>query len=241
MTDAAAAMADRLHQVRAQIAAAAASAGRSPQQIRLIAASKTQPLAAVAAAIAAGQTDFGESTVQDALKKIPLFRHHPVTWHFIGHLQSNKTRFVPGNFSWVHSVDNLKLALRLNQAAREHNARLNVLIEVNVARDPGRHGILPEQAPALLEQWLQQDPAHLDLRGLMAMAPYPAGEAETRGAFAAVRALRDSLAARFALPQFTELSMGMSGDFVPAILEGATMVRLGTSIFGEREYGAPAA
>jgi PLP dependent protein len=235
-----AALADRLHAIRARIGAAAQAAGRPPRQIRLIAASKTQPATAIAAAIGAGQTDFGESMVQDALKKIPLFRDRNLTWHFIGHLQSNKTRFIPELFSWVHSVDSLKLAARLDQAAGRHNSHLNVLIEVNIARDPARHGVAPEQLPALVEQWRRQDLRHLKLRGLMAMAPYPAGEAETRRAFAAVRELRDALAARFALPEFTELSMGMSGDFETAILEGATMVRVGASIFGERDHGMPA-
>ena len=236
MPDAATFVSENLLRVRESIARAANVAGRRTEDVRLIAASKTQPPAAIEAALAAGQADFGESMAQDALKKIPLFRGRHLTWHFIGHLQSNKTKFMPGNFSWIHSVDSLKIATRLEQAAQEHDGRLNALIEVNIARDPGRHGILPERIPALVEQWLTQRFQRLDLRGLMAMAPYPAEEAETRRAFAAVRELRDALAVHFALPNFTELSMGMSGDFEAAILEGATQVRVGSSIFGERSY-----
>jgi PLP dependent protein len=238
MNDASTELASRLHRVRELIAETARAAGRAPQDIRLIAASKTQPPEAIEAAIAAGQTDFGENTIQDALAKIPHFAARGLTWHFIGHLQSNKTKFIPGNFSWVHSVDGLKLAGRLARQARDHATILNALIEVNITRDPARHGVLPQDLTRLVEQWLQQDLTGLELRGLMAMAPYPATETDVRHAFAAVRELRDGLATAFALPRFTELSMGMSGDFAEAVREGATMIRVGSSIFGERAYGA---
>jgi pyridoxal phosphate enzyme (YggS family) len=236
MPDAASAIADNLARAHETIARAAHAAGRRPEDVRLIAASKMQPLDAVRAAIAAGQRDFGESTIQDALGKIDPLRDAAVTWHFIGHLQSNKTRFVPGNFSWVHSLDSIKLATRLSRDAQARGACVQALIEVNIARDPARHGVLSEGLLPMIEGILQQELPGIELRGLMSLAPYPATPGQTRAAFAATRALRDTCCERFALPRFTELSMGMSGDFVEAIAEGATMVRIGSAIFGERDY-----
>jgi hypothetical protein len=226
---------ERIHQ---RVARAASQAGRLANDISLIAVSKTHPVAAVAAAVRAGQLAFGENTVQEALTKIPAFPARPIEWHFIGHLQSNKARFIPGNFQWLHSLDGLRLAQRLSRLAQEQNARLKVLIEINITGDPARHGIAPNELAPLLEQLLRENLSSLSLRGLMTIGPHPASDAESRKAFAAVRALREECRQRFALNEFTELSMGMSGDFEPAILEGATMVRIGDAIFGEREYPA---
>jgi pyridoxal phosphate enzyme (YggS family) len=225
-----------LQRVRAAIAQAAHDAGRSPDRIKLVAVSKTQPAAAIEAAIAAGQTVFGENTVQEALTKIPALASHDLEWHFIGHLQSNKARFIPDHFAWLHSLDSLKLAQRLSRLARERGAIVQALIEVNIARDPNKSGVLPEALMPLLEQLLKEDLPGLPLRGLMAIGPYPAAEADIRRAYAALRALRDDCRKRFALGDFTELSMGMSGDYVEAIQEGSTLVRIGTAIFGERDY-----
>lgn len=229
-------IAANLERVRAGLAEAARRAGRRPEEVRLIAVSKTQPPEAVAAAVAAGQRRFGENTVQDALTKIPRFAGQGLEWHFIGHLQSNKARFIPGHFTWLHSLDGLKLAQRVARLAAEQGATVNALIEVNVTRDPAKHGVAPEAIAPLLDQLLKADLAALRLRGLMAIGPHPAGEVERRAAFAAARQLRDACAQRFVLPDFTELSMGMSGDYVEAIQEGATLVRLGTAVFGERDY-----
>lgn len=230
----AAAIAANLAAVRATIATFASRAGRRADEIKLIAVSKTQSAEAVAAAVAAGQRRFGENTVQDALTKIPAFAGQDLEWHFIGHLQSNKARHIPGNFAWLHSLDSLKLAERVSRFAGEAGTTLHALIEVNIGRDPARHGVDPGRAMALLEQLVDAGLPALVLRGFMAIGPHPATEAERRAAFAALRALRERCVERLALPEFTELSMGMSDDYHEAILEGSTMVRVGTAIFGNR-------
>ena len=227
---------ENLQCLRTTIAQAAERAGRRAGDVQLIAVSKTQPLEAVAAAAAAGQRIFGENTVQEALAKIEAFRGRGLEWHFIGHLQSNKAKFVPGNFSWLHSLDSVKLASRLSRLAQDQQTPINVLIEVNVTRDPAKHGVAAEQVAPLLEQLLKENLAGIHLRGLMTIGPHPATPAELRAAFAGLRRLRDDCAQRFDLPGFTELSMGMSGDFVEAIQEGATFVRLGSAVFGDRTY-----
>ena len=144
MHDLTATVAGNFARVRAEIAAAARAPGRKPEEIRLIAVSKTHPPEAIAAAIAAGQMDFGENTIQEALTKIPLYES--ATWHMIGHLQSNKAKSVPGHFGWVHSVDSLRLAQRLSRLAQEKGIVLDALFEVNVTRDPAKHGLPPERA-----------------------------------------------------------------------------------------------
>jgi PLP dependent protein len=232
------AISENLQRLRTAIARAAERAGRRAGEVQLIAVSKTQPLEAVAAAIAAGQRLFGENAVQEALLKIQAFPELGLEWHFIGHLQSNKAKSVPGSFSWLHSLDSLKLASRLSRLAQDKQATVKALIEVNMTRDPGKHGIAPEQLAPLLDQLLAEDLHGIRLRGLMTLGPHPATSDELRATFAGLRQLRDDCAQRFALPDFTELSMGMSGDFVEAILEGSTFVRLGTAVFGHRTYGA---
>jgi pyridoxal phosphate enzyme (YggS family) len=229
-------IADNLVRVRAGLAQAALRAGRRPEDVKLIAVSKNQPMVAVAAAVAAGQRAFGENTVQEALTKIPGFAGQGLEWHFIGHLQSNKAKLVPGHFAWVHSLDSVKLAQRLARLAQEQNTTVKALIEVNITRDPAKHGVAPEATAPLLEQLLKANLNGIQLCGLMAIGPYPATESERRVCFAALRNLRDESAQHFALPGFTELSMGMSGDFIEAIQEGSTLVRIGTAIFGERDY-----
>ncbi len=234
-TDIALAIPRRLAQVRNDIAQSAAAAGRRSQDIRLIAVTKTLPAPYIAAAVAAGQRDFGESTLQDALTKLPVFAHAPLTWHFIGHLQSNKAKLVPGHFHWMHSLESANLARRLSQRAQDAGVLLNTLIEVNITRDPRRHGVAPDAVLPLLEALLEASLPGIALRGLMTIGPYPATQTQQRRAFAAVRTLRDDAAQRYSLPGFTELSMGMSGDYAAAIQEGSTMVRIGTALFGERD------
>lgn len=229
-------VATNLHAIRTQIDTIARQAGRDPNEVRLIAVSKTHPVEAVAAAVAAGQRDFGENTVQDALAKIPHFPGQGLTWHFIGNLQSNKARFLPGNFHWWHSLNSSKLAERVSRLAAEKSLSIDTLVEINITRDPTKHGVLPNALDALLEELLNKEMPGIRLRGLMAMGPHLAGEKEIRTSFAALRELRDAVRARYALPDFSELSMGMSGDYVEAIREGSTMVRIGTAIFGERDY-----
>ncbi len=228
-----------LEKIREAIAAAARTVGRNADEVTLVAVSKRQSAELIAAAVAAGQRHFGESTAQEALPKIGQIRSEGLVWHFIGHLQSNKARAVPGNFAWLHSLDSLSLGQRLSRQASALGQALDALIEVNIARDPARHGIAPEQLVPFVEQLLQTSLPGLKLRGLMAIGPYPADEPELRAAFSAVRALRDECRQRFGLSGFSELSMGMSGDFVPAIKEGATLIRVGTAIFGERSVSQP--
>jgi pyridoxal phosphate enzyme (YggS family) len=234
-TDIILAIAQRLAQVRADIADSAQKAGRRAEDVRLIAVSKTQPAAYVAAAVQAGQRDFGENTLQDALTKIPQFAGQGLDWHFIGHLQSNKAKLVPGNFAWLHSLDSASLAQRLSRKVAETGAPLQTLIEVNITRDANKHGVLAEALFPLLDELLRVPLPGIALRGLMAIGPYPASDVELRRAFAAVRRLRDDAAQHYPLPGFTELSMGMSGDYAAAIKEGSTMVRIGTAIFGARD------
>lgn len=230
------AIASNLFRVRQSIADAARACTRSSDAIRLIAVSKGHPKAALAAAIAAGQKDFGESTTQDALPKISQLANPSIEWHFIGHLQTNKARFIPGNFSWLHSLDSLDLARKLFRLAQEKSATINILIEVNVTRDPKKHGIPPTALPDFIEKLLKENLTALPLRGLMTIGPHEAPEKDIRACFAALRQLRDDCQRRFGLKEFTELSMGMSDDYVEAIKEGATMVRVGTAIFGARDY-----
>ncbi|MBI3547250.1 MAG: YggS family pyridoxal phosphate-dependent enzyme [Gammaproteobacteria bacterium] len=230
------AIASRLIQLREKIFAAAHSAQRRADEIRLIAVSKTQSPEAVAALSSAGQKDFGESTTQEALNKIKKFPAQSITWHFIGHLQSNKAKFIPGNFAWLHSLDDLALASKLSRHAQEKSASVNMLIEVNVTRDPKKHGVALDALFNFVEQLLKADHPALDLRGLMTVGPHAAPEKEIRRCFAQLRQLRDACRQRFALPAFSELSMGMSGDYVEAVQEGATMLRIGTAIFGDRDY-----
>ena len=227
---------ENLAQVREQIDIAVTKAGRRPDQVRLVAVSKNHPVETIAAAVAAGQRLFGENTTQEALPKIAALANKGLEWHFIGHLQSNKARFIPGHFQWLHSLDSLKLAQRLARLAAEQAAMLDALIEVNVTRDPAKHGVAPEAVAPLLESILSEPLPALRLRGLMAIGPQTANELTLRGAFAEVRHLGEECAARFSLKDFTELSMGMSGDFAEAIAEGSTLVRIGTAIFGERHY-----
>lgn len=170
------------------------------------------------------------------MPKISQLANPSIDWHFIGHLQTNKARFIPGNFSWLHSLDNLDLARKLSRRAGEQSATVNILIEVNVSRDPKKHGLAPAALPDFIESYLKEDFPVLPLCGLMTIAPHAAPEKEIRACFAGLRRLRDDCQQRFGLKNFTELSMGMSGDYVEAIKEGATMVRVGTAIFGERDY-----
>jgi pyridoxal phosphate enzyme (YggS family) len=242
-------IATNLARLRDDIAAAARSVHRNPADIKLIAISKTHSIASIDAALAAGQRAFGENTVQEALGKIAHFGHHDPTrgviptdeivpeWHFIGHLQSNKARSIPGNFAWLHSLDNLKLAQRLNRFAEDQHVALSTLLEVNITQDSRKHGIEPSAVASLLDQFLAQEFSAIMLRGLMTIGPYPATESEIRRTYAALRHLLDECKQRFDLPTFDQLSMGMSGDYLEAVKEGATMLRIGTAIFGDRDYG----
>ncbi len=216
----------------ARIAAAATAAGRPADAVRLLAVSKTFGADRVAEAAAAGQRAFGENYLQEAVAKIEALRQTVpgLVWHFIGPLQSNKTRAVAEHFDWVHSVDRLKIAERLSAQRPDGLPPLQVLLQVNIDDEGSKSGATPAEAPALARAIAQLP--RLTLQGLMTI-PRPAADvAAQRTAFADLRRLRDQIAATgLALP---ELSMGMSADLEAAIAEGATMVRIGTAIFGER-------
>lgn len=223
---------DNLLRIKEAMAAAARASGRSSTAIRLIAVSKTKPATAVLAALRTGHTAFGENTVQEALGKITALNAHAIEWHLIGHLQSNKARHVPGHFGWLHSLDNLALSAKLDAGGQP----LNVLIQVNAAEDPRKHGVSPPALPAFVESLLAAGHRNLRLRGLMTIGVAGADEAASRDTFARLRALAEMCRQQFHLLDFTELSMGMSHDYRWAIAEGATMVRIGSAIFGERHY-----
>ncbi len=222
----------RLAAVRAQVGAAAARSGRDPSSVRLVAVSKTHPAEAVAAAAATGQTVFGESRVQEARDKIPACPPG-LDWHFIGHLQKNKVRQALPLFGFFHSIDSVALARALARVAGETGRSVDGLLEVNISGEETKHGFTPD---SLRKEFaaLAKLP-HLHLRGLMTMAPYSENPEDARPVFRALRALRDELQSSHGYP-LPELSMGMSGDFGPAVEEGATLVRIGSSIFGSRPY-----
>lgn len=227
----AAGLPDRLAEVRRRIAAAADTAGRDPSGVTLIAVGKTFPAELVAQAIAAGATDIGENRVQEAAAKRPAVP--PATWHLIGPLQRNKAAAALATFDVIHTVDRDEIAERLQLLLERDwpGRRQRVLMEVNVGHEPQKAGVLPEDAPALATAILAHD--RLELLGLMAIPPFGDDPEASRPHFRALRELRDRLSDRLgrALPQ---LSMGMSLDFEVAVAEGATMVRVGTAIFGER-------
>ena len=223
-------IANNLDTVRGEIASAARRAGRDPSAIRLVAVSKTHPADAVVQAAAAGQTIFGESRVQEARDKIPACASG-LDWHFIGHLQKNKVRQALPLFSFFHSIDSTALAQAIDRIAGETKKPAEGLLEVNVSGEETKHGFTPDELRKGFSA-LGKLP-HLRIRGLMTMAPYSENPEDARPVFRALRELRDELQSAHNHP-LPELSMGMSGDFVPAIEEGATLVRVGSSIFGTR-------
>ncbi|MGE5320357.1 MAG: YggS family pyridoxal phosphate-dependent enzyme [Hyphomicrobiaceae bacterium] len=224
----------RLRAVQARIAGAAAAAARNPVDVCLLAVSKTFDAVAVRALAACGQREFGENYVQEALRKQAALGDLPLVWHFIGPIQSNKTRAIAENFSWVHSVDRLKIAERLSAQRPPGLPPLQLCIEVNVSGEASKGGVVPAELPALATA-VAMLPG-LQLRGLMAIPAPTADVAAQRAAFRQVRELFDGLRARgLALDT---LSMGMSADLDAAILEGATIVRIGTALFGERTNNA---
>lgn len=222
-------IAENIAKVGERIRAAAQASGRDLDHIGLLAVSKTKPAAAVREAYAAGIRDFGENYLQEALEKQAELSELPLIWHFIGPIQSNKTKPIAEHFAWVHSVDRLKIAQRLSEQRPTDLPPLNICLQVNVSAEDSKSGCAPAELAALA-QAVSQLP-NLRLRGLMAI-PEPTDDvAAQRAAFARLRELRDGLP----LPLDT-LSMGMSHDLDAAIAEGATWVRIGTALFGARDY-----
>ncbi len=213
-----------------RIARAAVAAGRDPAGVRLLAVSKTWPAESVREAAAAGQRAFGENYVQEGVAKVEALADLGLEWHFIGPLQSNKTRLVANRFSWVHSIDRLKIAERLAEQRDVHLPPLDVCIQVNVSGEASKSGVAPADLPELARAVASLP--RLRLRGLMAIPEPTPDVALQRARFASLRMLRDELnAAGLGLDT---LSMGMSDDLEAAIAEGSTMVRVGTAIFGAR-------
>lgn len=226
-------IADRLTEVRTRIAAAARSAGRDPASVLLVAISKTFSTDLVREAHAAGQRDFGENRVQEALDKIQACRDLPLRWHLVGHLQTNKARRAAQAFAAIQSIDSLELLRKVDAAAADAGASPELLIQVDLASEETKHGIAPDAATTLFEAAARLRAARVV--GVMTLPPYPETPEDSRPWFRRLRGLRDEwLAAGVPAAMLRELSMGMSGDFEVAIQEGATIVRVGTAIFGKR-------
>lgn len=223
-------LAENLRGVRTRLESAARAAGRDPAEVTLIGVSKTQPADAIRAAALAGLADVGENYVQEACPKFDALGDLNLTWHFIGALQSNKTRPIAERFHWVHTVDRLRIAQRLSEQRPHYAPALNVCLQVHLGDEATKAGALPAELPALAQAVAGLP--RLTLRGLMCLPPEETDPARQRHWFAELRRLFDSL--RAGGLTLDTLSMGMSADFEQAILEGATHVRVGTAIFGPR-------
>ncbi len=232
-------LAHNIAAVQKAIEQAAERGRRRPNEITLIAVSKTKPVELIKQAYELGLRNFGENRVQDALPKIAEFRHaglEPVTWHMIGHLQRNKVNKVIGSFDMVQSVDSLQLAQALNAHANELEIHVRVLLQVNVSGEASKEGMAPEETLILARQIVALP--HLDVQGLMTIAPLVQDPEEVRPVFRALRLLRENLREQVPQSAWQHLSMGMTDDYSVAIEEGATIVRVGRAIFGERPQKA---
>lgn len=225
-------LADNISVIASRIDSAARAAGRDPASVQLLAVSKTKPASAVREAFAAGLRDVGENYLQEALTKQQALSDLPLIWHFIGPIQSNKTKAIAEHFDWVHSVDRLKIAQRLSEQRPGHLPPLNICLQVNVSGEDSKSGCAPAELPALA-QAVSALPG-LRLRGLMAIPEPTEDRAEQEAAFATLRQLQEQLGLGL-----DTLSMGMSHDLEAAIAQGATWVRIGTALFGARDYGQP--
>ena len=223
----------RLKAVNERIETAALACGRDPKTVRLVAVSKTVPAHSILAAIRAGVTDLGENYVQEVLEKIETLRGEKVSWHFIGHLQSNKAKHAVRLFDLIHSVDSVKLARELNKRSSDLGKTQNILVQVNISGEATKSGVEADQAIDLVGQIAPLE--NLAVCGLMTMPPYFDAPEKARPHFRALKALQNLIRKqRIPNVRMSELSMGMSGDFEAAIDEGATLVRIGTAVFGER-------
>jgi PLP dependent protein len=227
-------IAENLADVRRRIAEAAIRAGRRPDAITLVAVSKTFPLAAILEAHRAGQVDFGENKVQEGLQKIGESAEMRIRWHLVGHLQSNKARKAAAAFHWIHSVDSLDLLNRLDEGAQAAGRRPSVLVQVDLSREPTKYGAVVNDVPRIVEA--ARACRSVELKGLMVLPPFAEDREAARPWFRQLRELRDRLVAEGTpADRLAELSMGMSHDFDVAIEESATIVRVGTAIFGSRD------
>ncbi len=226
-------IADNLAKVKSNIAETARACGRDPADIRLIAVSKTVDSQRIANAYDAGQNLFGENRVQDALEKIDLLTSKQILWHLIGHLQKNKVKYIIGKFDMVHSIDSFPLAEMVHKKSLEQGVVTTVLMQVNISGEESKNGLPPDQVQDILLRVSQL--SGLQVKGLMTIPPMQSDPEASRKYFAELRQLRDQLAGQSIKNiQLDELSMGMSNDYRVAVQEGATLVRVGTAIFGDR-------
>lgn len=230
-------LADKYEHVREQILHACRDSQRTADSVQLLAVSKTRGADEIRQLHACGQTAFGENYLQEALDKITALQDLALEWHFIGPIQSNKTRAIAERFDWVHSVDRLKIAQRLSEQRPADLPPLNICLQINISEEASKSGCSLDELPALARNVASLP--NLRLRGLMAIPEPETDPARQRATFARVRQLLTDL--QHELPQLDTLSMGMSGDLEAAIAEGATIVRVGTALFGPRHYPAPAA
>ena len=227
-------VAENLEQVRKNIELACKEAGRDPKEVTLISVSKTKPVSMLQEAYDAGSRDFGENKVQEIMDKVPQLPSD-IRWHMIGHLQRNKVKYIVDKVALIHSVDSLRLAETIEHEAAKHNVTIPVLIEVNVAQEESKFGLKTEEVLSLVES-VATFP-HIHIEGLMTIAPYVEDPEENRGIFRQLKKLSVDIATKnINNVNMSVLSMGMTGDYQVAVQEGATMVRVGTGIFGERNY-----
>lgn len=227
---------DNLERLRQQISESAKSCGRKPEEITLIAVSKTHPVDYIVEAFQAGQCVFGENKMQELSSKMEEINLN-IEWHMIGTIQTNKIKYIATGVHWIHSVDKAKYFKEINKRVAQANRSIKTLIQVNISNEPQKGGIKPEELPELLD-YAQENATHFTVNGLMGIASFEDNMDLIRSQFALLRKLRDTYADSFKSDKIDlkELSMGMSHDMKAAIEEGATMVRVGSAIFGNRDY-----
>lgn len=225
---------ENLEQVRKNIEEACRAVNRDPGEVTLISVSKTKPVSMLQEAYDAGSRDFGENKVQEIMDKYPQLPSD-IRWHMIGHLQRNKVKYIVDKVALIHSVDSLRLAETIENEAAKHNVTVPILIEVNVAQEESKFGLKTEEVLSLVESVAALP--HINIKGLMTIAPYVEDPEENRGIFRQLKKLSVDIATKnINNVNMSVLSMGMTGDYQVAVQEGATMVRVGTGIFGERDY-----
>lgn len=225
---------ERLQTILSTIADAAKSAGRQAKDIRLIGVSKGHSLATIQELVDAGLNCFGENRIQEALPKIETLAPHNLEWHFLGPIQRNKVRFLPGHFSWIHSLASQMIADSLSRHAVVNGHAIRALLEINITGDPAKHGLAADGLRPFLDHYCRAPLPGITLCGLMTIGPYTEDTHAIAQTFAHLRKNAELCRQHYDLPFFNELSMGMSGDFSIAIREGATMVRIGGALFGAR-------
>jgi pyridoxal phosphate enzyme (YggS family) len=227
---------DNIKNVRERIKRACERSGRGENEIKIVAVSKTFPPDFIKFAYEGGIRDFGENYVQEALKKINELKELKITWHFIGHLQKNKAKFIPGNFDYLHSLDSIELLKELEKRCSAAQKEIKALVQINIGKEQTKSGIMPENVFEFFEKVLEFEPKHVKICGLMTIHPPPKDKEDSRKYFRELMKIKEECT-RKGIPEsmLAEISAGMSDDFEIAIEEGATIVRLGRAIFFERE------